>query len=200
MQEREARRSNPERAEATRKALIEAARRLFVEKSYADTATPDIATAAGVTRGALYHHFDDKQALFRAVVEQEAAHVAEEIERATPATLAAKGALLKGGEAFLDAMAAPGRTRLLLLDGPAVLGRTAMDRIDGEHSARTLREGLSMAMEEGTMKKAPPDALAALLSAAFDRAALAIEAGATRQEIEAALAVVIEGLFIDRSG
>jgi hypothetical protein len=55
-------------------------------------------------------------------------------------------------------------------------------------------------MKEGTMKKAPPDALAALLSAAFDRATLAIEAGATRQEIEAALAVVIEGLFIDRSG
>lgn len=198
MQEKAARRSNAERSQATRKALIEAARRLFVEKSYADTATPDIVTAAGVTRGALYHHFEDKQALFRAVAEQEAAHVAEEIERATPPTLTAKDALLKGGEAFLDAMAQPGRTRLLLLDGPAVLGRAAMDRIDGAHSARTLKEGLSMAMEAGEMRKAPLDALTALLSATFDRAALAIEAGAARPEIQAALVVVIEGLFIDR--
>ena len=94
----------------------------------------------------------------------------------------------------------PRRTRLLLLDGPAVLGRATMDRIDGEHSARTLREGLTMAMEEGKMKKAPPDALTALLSAAFDRAALAIETGTARQEIQAALAVVIGGLFIEQSG
>lgn len=197
MQEKAARRSNTERARATRKALIEAARRLFVEKSYADTATPDIVTAAGVTRGALYHHFADKQALFRAVVEEEAASVAEEIERATPAALSAKDALLAGGEAFLAAMALPGRTRLLLLDGPAVLGRAVMDRIDGKHSARTLKEGLSMAMKEGKMKKVPLDALTALLSATFDRAALAIEAGTTRQEVNSALGAVIEGLFVE---
>ena len=197
MQEKAARRSNTERARATRKALIEAARRLFVEKSYADTATPDIVTAAGVTRGALYHHFADKQALFRAVVEEEAASVAEEIERATPAALSAKDALLAGGEAFLAAMALPGRTRLLLLDGPAVLGRAVMDGIDGKHSARTLKEGLSMAMKEGKMRKVPLDALTALLSATFDRAALAIEAGTTRQEVNSALGAVIEGLFVE---
>lgn len=197
MQEKEGRRSNPERTQATRKALIDAARRLFIEKSYAETGTPEIVAAARVTRGALYHHFTDKKALFQAVAEQEAAIVAEEIERATPTTLSAREALLKGGDAYLIAMAVPGRTRLLLLDGPAVLGRAVMDRIDGEHSARTLREGLSMAMKQGKMKKAPLDALTALLSAAFDRAALAIETGTSQPDVQAALAAVIEGLCIE---
>lgn len=196
MQQEMPRRSNRERTETTRTALLSAARRLFIEKSYAETATPDIVAAAGVTRGALYHHFADKQALFRAVVEQEAAQVAGEIERAAPASVNARDALLKGGQAFVAAMAAPGRTRLLLLDGPAVLGRAVMDEIDGRHSARTLREGLAIAMQEGGMKKLPLDALTALLSAAFDRAALAVEAGAQPAELNAALAAIIDGLFV----
>jgi AcrR family transcriptional regulator len=195
MQQEMPRRSNRERTETTRTALLSAARRLFIEKSYAETATPDIVAAAGVTRGALYHHFADKQALFRAVVEQEAAKVADEIERAAPASVKARDALLEGGRAFVAAMAAPGRTRLLLLDGPAVLGRAVMDEIDGRHSARTLREGLAIAMQEGGMTKLPLDALTALLSAAFDRAALAVEAGAQPADLNAALAAIIDGLF-----
>lgn len=195
MQQEMPRRSNRERTETTRTALLSAARRLFIEKSYAETATPDIVAAAGVTRGALYHHFADKQALFRAVVEQEASQVADEIERATPASVNARDALMEGGRAFVAAMAAPGRTRLLLLDGPAVLGRTVMDEIDGRHSARTLHEGLAIAMQEGSMTKLPLDALTALLSAAFDRAALAVEAGAKPADLNAALAAIIDGLF-----
>lgn len=194
MQQEMPHRSNRERTETTRTALLSAARKLFIEKSYAETATPDIVVAAGVTRGALYHHFADKQALFRAVVEQEAAEVAREIE-AAPWSLSARDALLEGGRAFLTAMAVPGRTRLLLLDGPAVLSRAVMDEIDGKHSARTLREGLAIAMSENGMKKLPLDALTALLSSAFDRAALAVEAGAKPADLNAALAAIIDGLF-----
>lgn len=195
MQETNSRRSNRDRTEATRGDLIAAARRLFTEKSYAETGTPEIAAAAGVTRGALYHHFADKQALFRAVVEAEAAAVAEAIERAAPRALSARDALLSGGEAYVTAMRLPGRTRLLLLDGPAVLGRVEMDAIDGRHGNRTLREGLAATMRAGDLPKLPLEALTSLLGAAFDRAALAVDAGAPAEDYRAVLAAVIDGLL-----
>jgi AcrR family transcriptional regulator len=194
MQQEIVRRSNRDRTEATRADLIGAARQLFIEKSYAETGTPEIVAAAGVTRGALYHHFADKQALFAAVVEQEAAAVAEEIERASPPSLFARDALIAGSEAYLAAMRAPGRTRLLLLDGPAVLGRAAMDAIDNRHGNRSLREGLVAAMREQSMMRLPLDALTALLASAFDRAALAVEAGAPAEDYRVVLMALIDGL------
>ncbi len=196
MQEQTERRSNRARTEATRRDLIAAARKLFTEKSYAETSTPEIVSAAGVTRGALYHHFADKQALFEAVVEQEAQEVAAEIENASPPSLTARDALMSGSDAYLKAMRAPGRTRLLLLDGPAVLGRTVMDGIDNRHGNRTLRDGLVAAMRSGWMKTLPPDAMTGLLAAAFDRAALAIDAGANPRDYRAVLEALLDGLAI----
>jgi AcrR family transcriptional regulator len=173
------RRSNEERTRATRGALVDAARNLFVTKGYAATSTPQIATAARVTRGALYHHFVDKQDLFRAVVEAEAAAVAAEIEARDDTTAegtgTARGRLVAGADAYLDAMAVPGRTRLLLLDAPAVLGATEADAVDARHARRTLRAGLRDALGDPAPDDAGLDALTLLLSAAFDRAALAAE-------------------------
>ncbi len=200
MQETKERRTNRDRTEATRRDLIAAARKLFTEKSYAETSTPEIVAAAGVTRGALYHHFADKQALFQAVVEQEAAEVAAEIESASPASLPPREALLAGSEAYLQAMRTPGRTRLLLLDGPAVLGRAGMDEIDARHGNRTLREGLVATMDSGAMKALPADALTGLLAAMFDRAALAIDAGAPAGDYRQTLITLIDGLMTARSG
>jgi AcrR family transcriptional regulator len=194
MQQEPPRRSNRDRTEATRADLIAAARKLFTEKSYAETGTPEIVAAAGVTRGALYHHFADKQALFAAVVEQEAQSVADEIDRASPPALDARDALIAGSDAYLAAMRAPGRTRLLLLDGPAVLGRAAMDAIDNRHGNRSLREGLVAAMRARTLQKLPAEALTALLAAAFDRAALAIEAGGSSEDYRAVLMALMDGL------
>jgi AcrR family transcriptional regulator len=197
MQKESIRRSNRERTEATRGDLIAAAKKLFIEKGYGDTATPDIVAAAGLTRGALYHHFVDKRALFQAVVEQEAAAVVKEIDTASPAALGAREALMVGGLAFFNAMAVSGRTRLLLLDGPAILGRETMDRIDRENGGGSLRTGLEAAMRSGAMRDLPLDATAALLSAAFDRAALAIEAGAPARDYLKSLEALIEGLMTD---
>ena len=194
MQRETIRRSNRDRTEATRADLIAAARNLFIEKPYAETGTPEIVAAAGVTRGALYHHFADKQALFAAVVEQEAAVVAQEIDRASPPSLFARDALVAGSDAYLAAMRLPGRTRLLLLDGPAVLGRAAMDAIDNRHGNRSLREGLVAAMREQSLIRLPVDALTALLAAAFDRAALAVEAGASAEDYRVVLMALIDGL------
>ncbi len=111
-------RSNRDRTVKTRFALMQAARRLFIEKGYAETSTPEIVAAAGITRGALYHHFEDKRALFRAIVTGEALAVARAIERNAPADLRPIDALLAGSSAYLEAMRVPGRTRLLLIEGP----------------------------------------------------------------------------------
>ncbi|MEI9400902.1 helix-turn-helix domain-containing protein [Mesorhizobium argentiipisi] len=194
MQQESGRRSNRDRTEATRADLIRAARKLFTGKSYVETGTPEIVAEAGVTRGALYHHFADKQALFAAVVEQEAAAVAAEIDQASAPSLSAREALIAGSDAYLKAMRAPGRTRLLLLDGPAVLGRAAMDEIDNRHGNRSLREGLIAAMRAQPMTRLPAEALTVLLAAAFDRAALAIEAGGSAADYRAALIALMDGL------
>lgn len=194
MQERYERRSNRDRTEATRAALIEAGRALFVARGYAETGTPDIVAAAGVTRGALYHHFADKQALFRAVVEGEAEAVARAVDASTGSSAGVKDALLRGGDAFLAAMRLEGRTRLLLLDGPAVLGRAEMDAIDMRHGGRTLREGLAAGIAAGEVPDVPVEALAALLSAMFDRAALEIAGGGSEGDQRKAVSAVVEGL------
>lgn len=198
MQETTGRRSNRDRTEATRALLIAAARKLFSEKSYAETGTPEIVAAAGVTRGALYHHFADKQALFRAVAEEEAATVAAEIEHAAPDDMDARAALVAGSKAYLEAMQSPGRTRLLLLDGPAVLGRAGMDEIDGRHGTRTLREGLAIAMRAGAIRKLPLAALTSQLAAAFDRAALAVDAGSPLADQMEVVTALIDGLMLAR--
>ncbi len=188
------RRSNQERSEATRAALVAAGRRLFVTRSYAETGTPELVAEARVTRGALYHHFPDKQALFRAVVEEEAAAVAAEIERAAPESLPPLDAIRAGGEAFLSAMRAPGRARLLTIEAPAVLGRRALDEIDDRHGGRTLREGLAAAMEAGAIRRLPLGPCAQLLSAAYDRAAAEIDGGADPAAIREALDALLGGL------
>lgn len=187
-------RNTREGMEQTRQALIGAARRLFAERGFSDTATPDIVAAAGVTRGALYHHFDDKKALFEAVLAAEAEAVAAAIEAQSDGATSARQALLSGAKAYFDAMREPGRTRLLLLDGPAVLGAARVSKIDAEQAEGRLREGLKAHLEEAGCPLEGLDALTDLLSAAFDRAALAVEAGGSRGEYERAIATLVDGL------
>ncbi|MBD9649639.1 TetR/AcrR family transcriptional regulator [Ensifer sp. ENS09] len=193
MQQDISRRSNRERSDTTRAAILDAARGLFVTRGYADTSTPDIVATAGLTRGALYHHFEDKKALFRAVAEREAISVATSIEQATSRDLSAREALKVGARAYFDAMREPGRIRLLLLDGPAVLGKREMMAIDAANAQRTLEEGIAEAMAPETVSADRLSAMASLLSAAFDRAALDIADGASSE-------VYVEtiGTLIDR--
>ncbi|MCD7059088.1 TetR/AcrR family transcriptional regulator [Pelagibacterium xiamenense] len=194
MQRNESRRSNKDRSDATRGALMAAGRTLFIARGYAEVGTPELVAEAGVTRGALYHHFADKKALFAAVVEAEAAAVAAEIDAATPAQMEPVAALVAGGKVYLDAMQTPGRTRLLLLEAPAVLGYAETRAIDERHADRTLREGLEAAIAAGAIRALPLDALTQILSAAFDRAAIAVSAGVAREDAEAVILAVVEGL------
>ncbi|WP_199899366.1 TetR/AcrR family transcriptional regulator [Sneathiella glossodoripedis] len=139
------RKSNAERSAQMRQKLVDTARALFVSDGYAQTSTPDIVKAADVTRGALYHHFADKKDLFLAVIRQENEAVAKEIEDAANTSSDGIDMLMEGASAYFDAMQRPGRCRLLLLDGPSVLGYEVMQQIDAEFSAKSLKEGLTAA-------------------------------------------------------
>jgi AcrR family transcriptional regulator len=185
MQEAKPSRTNRERTETTRQALLDAARALFVSKGYSDTSTPDICAWTETTRGALYHHFADKRDLFRHVLLREAEAVTADILASTPDGLSPRAALIAGSNAYLDAMTVPGRTRLLLIDGPAVLGMAEMVAMDEANAADTLREGLLAAITGAD--KISVYALSSLLSAAFDRAALEIDGGADAAEVRAGL-------------
>lgn len=188
------RRTNPQRSAEMRARLVTAARELFVAQGFAATSTPAIVEAAGVTRGALYHHFEDKQAIFRAVVEAEAVAVAQAIEAADRPEMSAAQRLLAGGIAYLQAMQEPGRVRLLLLDGPAVLGRAEVRQIEAQHGDTSLLLGLREALAVSGRHYAPAVALASLLSAMFERAALEVSEGAKREDIEAAIRAVLLGV------
>src|SRR3712207_5212502 len=115
---------NAERSEATRTALVAAARRLFGERGYAAVGTEEIVRAAGVTRGALYHHFGGKRDLLEAVYRQVEGEVTQRIaerilEEAAESPLAG---MRRGAALFIEVCAEPEVQRIVLLDAPAVLG------------------------------------------------------------------------------
>src|SRR3954465_3492322 len=111
-----------ERSDATRAALIAAARRLFAQRGYAGVGTEEIVRAAGVTRGALYHQFADKRELFAAVFEETEAELIAEAARRAPDAKGPVEALRSGFLGWLDACSEPGTQRIVLVDAPAVLG------------------------------------------------------------------------------
>ena len=160
-----------ERAEGTRNALVAAARQLFVDKGYYDTSTEEIVALAGVgTRGALYHHFADKRALFVAVFEA----VEEDLVAAAGAALEhgpALDMLCAGLVGFLDASLTPEVQRVLLIDGPAVLGWQEWRAIEQRYGLGGIQGMLELAVAESSLAPQPLEILAHLLLATTDEAA-----------------------------
>lgn len=192
MQAQNKRISNKDRTDATRTALLVAARKLFVEKGYAETGTPEIVAAAGVTRGALYHHFTDKSELLFAVALQAAQEVAGEIGKKMPANCTPQDALTIGAEAYFAAMSQKGRARLLLLDAPSVLPNERLEELNKAAGEAELHAGLAAML--GDRKGVPIRELTIVLSAAFDRAALAIANGESAKNYKTAIRYILERL------
>ena len=143
------RRTQAERSETTIAQLLRAAEQLFTERSYAGTSIEDISRAAGVTRGALYHHFPSKAAVFRAVFErQQRQLVAQQIE-----VLAGEPdiweQIRRGCEIYLEATLAPAVRQISILDAPTALGWDEMRAIESEHLLALLHQSLGRAEEAG---------------------------------------------------
>jgi AcrR family transcriptional regulator len=197
------RRTQEERSEATRGKLIAAARRLFAERGYAAVGTEEIVQAAGVTRGALYHHFEDKAALLEAVYEQIEEELTREIAAGAMSHEDPIVALRSGAAAFLDHCLDPEVQRIVLLDAPAVLGWERWREIGAQHGLGLVEAGLAVAMEQGAIARQPVRPLAHILMGALDEAAMTVaradDPGAARREMEAILGAVLDGLRIRRA-
>ncbi|MFM2072596.1 MAG: hypothetical protein RLZZ623_2859 [Actinomycetota bacterium] len=185
-----------ERAEATRATLIAVARRLFVAHGYFATGTEEIVKEAGVTRGALYHHFADKKGLFLAVfraVEDDLLANAGRMD-APDSFARLRGGLL----GFLDASLTPEVQRVLLIDGPAVLGWQEWRELEASYGLGSIRALLAAAIDEGTLRVQPIDALAHILLASVDEAALyianAVDPVAARDLAVSAMDALLSGL------
>lgn len=170
------RRTQAERRAQTRAALIEAARALFTERGYAAVSLEEIVRAAGVTRGALYHHFEDKQDLFRAIIEEIEAEIDQQVMAADSEDLPVPKRLQAALDAFLEACLRPDVLRILLLDGPSVLGWQAWREIDAGHALLQIDEGLAALVAGGWIPVQPTRPLAHLIYGATIEAALYVAA------------------------
>jgi AcrR family transcriptional regulator len=191
-----------ERSETTRARLVDAARELFADRGYADVGTEEIVRRAAVTRGALYHHFDDKRDLFRAVHEGIEASLAAEIGARIAAEAEAgtdpREVLAIGARAFLDACERPEIARIALVESPAVLGWTEWREIDERYGLGLVTAALELGMDSGALTRRPVKPLAHLLLGAMGEAGMVIanaeDPGAARREVEPALLGLLEGL------
>ncbi|HEY0536936.1 MAG TPA: TetR/AcrR family transcriptional regulator [Actinoallomurus sp.] len=146
-----ARRTQAERSDATSSKLVSAAQELFGRDGYAATSIEAVAAAAGVTKGAAYHHFSGKATLFRMVFIDEQEQISAALEGAAGEEPDSWSALLRGCRTFLEHCLNPAFRQIVLLDGPAVLGWEAVREIEYEHTLRVLTEGIRAAAADGTI-------------------------------------------------
>lgn len=184
-----------QRAETTR-TLVATARALFAEKGYPHVTLGDVLAKAGVSKGALYHYFESKEDLFRAVLAQ----VHEEIAR-TVGTVDDEDRwtrLTKGCRTFLAAATDVRNQRIILVDAPAVLGWETWRELDAMTSMRHLTELLQELVDDGTIVDQPVTPLAHLLSGAMNEAALWLAASHTPERdldhVMASLTRMLTGL------
>jgi AcrR family transcriptional regulator len=189
-----------EQSDATRSALLRVARQLFTEHGYAGTSTTEIADRAGVTRGALYHHFTAKDDLFRAVFEQLEAEIAEHVAREALAGADPLEQLRLGCRAFLDACLDPAVQRIVLLEGPGVLGWETWQEIEERYGYGLVATGVEAAIAARLFETQPVEPLAHVLFGALAQAGLVVaragDPGAARTDMEAATDRLLDGLRV----
>src|SRR2546423_1136613 len=169
-----ARTTKAEQSEATRAALIAAARPLFAERGYSGVGTEEIVRAAGVTRGALYHHFSGKEDLFAAVYEQVEADLVAEIGQMATGASDPLEVLHRGAAMFLEACRRPEVQRITLIDAPSVLGWERWREIGVRYGFGLIEEVLKAGMEQGVIERQPVRPLTHLLLGAIDEAAMLV--------------------------
>ena len=192
-----ARSKRVQQGETTRGVLIDTAQRLFAERGYAGTSTADIVTAAKVTRGALYHHFRDKADIFRAAMAEAAADVATRLidEQLAAEATSPMAEIREGVSAFLDVCMGGDFQRIVLVDGPRVLGADAWEELVERYGRSLLEQWLERCEGTGDLDELPVRALARLIIAMLTEASLAIARAEDPVAVRADLGLVLDRML-----
>jgi len=200
--EKKKRRTQSERTAATREALLLAARKLFTERGYDEVGTEEVVKAAGVTRGALYHHFGDKASLLEAVYNRIEAESTERVARIVLGSdLHSPLEAMKAGiEAFLEQCEKPEMRQIALHDAPAVLGWERWREIGAANGLGLIEASLAAAIEAGEIRPLPVKPTAHLLIGALDEAAMLLarnERPEARMEVTEVLVALLDSLAVE---
>ena len=191
------RRTQAERAADTREALIAAARSLFADPGFADAALETIVRDAGVTRGALYHHFADKTELFAAVFERVEAEMAQRMAEAVAAARETDPVevMRLGTRFWLDACADPEVQRIVLMDAPAVLGWDRWTEIGQRYNIGVVTGLLADAIDSGRIPPQPVEATALTMLGAVREATLYIARAKNQRQARKDAGAVMDRLI-----
>src|SRR6476659_8118797 len=162
-----------ERRAATIEAIVTSARHLVGTQGFAATTMDEIAEGAGVAKGAVYHHFKTKEAVFEAVFEQVSGDLVQDIDRAVRSEKDVLAAIVAGTQHYFAACAKGPSGQIILRDGPAVLGWERWREIDARHFGGKIPRALAAAMDAGLLERQPVEPLARLLLGAVTEAAVA---------------------------
>jgi AcrR family transcriptional regulator len=196
------RRTQAERTAATRALLIGAARKLFADNGFADVSTQAIVASAGVTRGALYHQFDDKSGLFAAVYEEVERDLVTDIARqiADDPPADPLEAMRIAARLFLDRCSAPDVQQIVLIDAPAVLGWDRWRAVGVKYGLGVIEGMLAHAIAEGAIPEQPLRPTAHVLLGALDEAALFVSRAANRDQARKEMDAVCDRLISGIAG
>lgn len=182
-------------AESTRRALVRAARALYLKRGFAQTSVEEIAEKARVTTGALYHHFKGKQDLMEAVFEALEQQFVDRFNQATAAAPDARAAIRAGVRAVLEASLDPAVRRIGLEEAPAALGWERWKATQERYGLRLLRASLEALRDEGRLGDVDIDGLASLLLAALVEASAQVAHARDPKTTIETTAQVFEALF-----
>lgn len=191
-----------DRGRRTRTQLVETARGLFGERGYAATSLDEVVERAGVTKGALYHHFAGKADLFAAVYEAVKRDLAREVADAQMPP-APWDSLVAGCRRWVEVHTRPGTAQIVLVDARAVLTSSAWQEIDARWGTVIIRSALRRAMVHGVIESLPLVPLARLVQGAYTEACMLVVESDDREEArEVAIGVatrLLEGLRVSES-
>lgn len=191
-----ARGTQNERSAATMSYVLNVAERHFTAFGYEATSTEALVKEAGLTRGALYHHFGSKQGLFEAVVKVVQGRLAWAVAEASTHEQDPWVAFSNGCKAWLDVATEPSIRQILLLDAPVVLGWEHWLALDMEGGGRLLHDGIAELLAHGVIDAPSQEALTQLLNGAINQAALWVAGAADREAALAAAKATLERLLL----